>query len=41
MIDIGYITTIYFILGAIVANMITNFQTEFNSKEEDKVKFDG
>ena len=36
MIDIGYITTIYFILGAIVANMITNFQTEFNSKEEDK-----
>ena len=36
MIDIGYITTIYFILGAIVANMITKFQTEFNNKEEDK-----
>ena len=36
MIDIGYITTIYFILGAIVANMITKYQTEFNNKEEDK-----
>ena len=36
MIDIGYITTIYFILGAIVANMITKFQTVFNNKEEDK-----
>jgi hypothetical protein len=36
MIDIGFITTIYFILGAIVANLITNFQTEFNNKEEDK-----
>lgn len=36
MIDIGYITTIYFILGAIVANMITKFQTEFNNKDEDK-----
>ena len=36
MIDIGYITTIYFILGAIVANAITKFQTEFNNKEEDK-----
>jgi hypothetical protein len=36
MIDIGFITTIYFILGAIVANMITSFQTEFNNKEEDK-----
>jgi hypothetical protein len=36
MIDIGFITTIYFILGAIVANIITSFQTEFNNKEEDK-----
>ena len=36
MIDIGFITTIYFILGAIVANLVTNFQTEFNNKEEDK-----
>ena len=36
MIDIGYITTIYFILGAIVANTITKFQTEFNNKDEDK-----
>ena len=36
MIDIGYITTIYFILGAIVANMITKYQTEFNNKAEDK-----
>jgi len=36
MIDIGYITTIYFILGAIVANMITKYQNEFNNKEEDK-----
>lgn len=36
MIDIGFITTIYFILGAIVANMITKYQTEFNNKEQDK-----
>ena len=36
MIDIGYITTIYFILGAIVANIITKYQTEFNNKNEDK-----
>ena len=36
MIDIGFITTIYFLLGAIVANIITNFQTKFNSVEEDK-----
>ena len=36
MIDIGYITTIYFIFGAIVANMITKFQTEFKNEEEDK-----
>jgi hypothetical protein len=36
MIDIGFITTIYFIFGAIVANVITNFQTKFNSDEEDK-----
>ena len=36
IIDIVYITTIYFILGAIVANIITKFQTEFNNKEEDK-----
>jgi hypothetical protein len=36
MIDIGYITTIYFILGAVVANMITKYQIEFNNKEEDK-----
>ena len=36
MIDIGYITTIYFILGAVVANMITKYQTEFKNKEEDK-----
>jgi hypothetical protein len=36
MIDIGFITTIYFILGAIIANIITSFQTEFNNKEEDK-----
>jgi hypothetical protein len=37
MIDIGFITTIYFILGAIVANLITSFQTEFNNKEAFKV----
>lgn len=36
MIDIGFITTIYFILGAIVANMMTKYQTEFNNKKEDK-----
>jgi hypothetical protein len=36
MIDIGFITTIYFLLGAIVANIITNFQKKFNSEEEDK-----
>lgn len=36
MIDIGFITTIYFIMGAIVANMITGFQTKFDSKESDK-----
>ena len=36
MIDIGFITTIYFLLGAIVANIITNFQKKFNSVEEDK-----
>jgi hypothetical protein len=36
MIDIGFITTIYFILGAIVANLITHFQIKFNNKEEDK-----
>jgi hypothetical protein len=36
MIDIGYITTIYFILGAVVANTITKFQNEFNNNEEDK-----
>jgi hypothetical protein len=36
MIDIGFITTIYFILGAIVANIITKYQTEFNNKNEDK-----
>ena len=36
MIDIGFITTIYFIMGAIVANIITGFQTKFDSKENDK-----
>jgi hypothetical protein len=36
MIDIGFITTIYFIMGAIVANIITGFQTKFDSKESDK-----
>jgi hypothetical protein len=36
MIDIGFITTIYFIMGAIVANIITGFQTNFDSKESDK-----
>jgi hypothetical protein len=36
MIDIGFITTIYFIMGAIVANMITGFQNKFDSKESDK-----
>ena len=37
MIDIGYITTIYFILGAIVANIITKYQNEFKNEEEDKL----
>jgi len=37
MIDIGFITTIYFIMGAIVANMITGFQNKFDSKESDKL----
>jgi len=36
MIDIGFITTIYFIMGAIVANIITEYQTKFDSKESDK-----
>ena len=36
IIDIGYVTTIYFIFGAIVANTLTNLQTKFNSEEEDK-----
>ena len=36
MIDIGFITTIYFRMGAIVANMITGFQNKFDSKESDK-----
>ena len=36
MVDIGFITTIYFIMGAIVANMITGYQDKFNSKESDK-----
>lgn len=36
MIDIGFITTIYFIMGAIVANMITGYQNKFDSKESDK-----
>jgi hypothetical protein len=36
MIDIGFITTIYFIMGAIVANTITGFQNKFDSKESDK-----
>ena len=36
MIDIGFITTIYFIMGAIVANIITGFQNKFDSKESDK-----
>lgn len=36
MIDIGFITTIYFIMGAIVANIITGYQTNFDSKESDK-----
>jgi len=36
MIDIGFITTIYFIMGAIVANMITGYQDKFDSKESDK-----
>lgn len=36
MIDIGYITTIYFILGAVVANIITKYQNEFKNEEEDK-----
>lgn len=36
MIDIGFITTIYFIMGAIVANTITGYQNKFDSKESDK-----
>ena len=36
MIDIGFITTIYFIMGAIVANIITGYQDKFDSKESDK-----
>jgi hypothetical protein len=36
MVDIGFITTIYFIMGAIVANIITGYQTKFDSKESDK-----
>ena len=36
MIDIGYITAIYFIFGAIVANIITKLQTEFKNENEDK-----
>ena len=36
MVDIGFITTIYFIMGAIVANMVTGFQTKFDSEENDK-----
>lgn len=36
MIDIGFITTIYFIMGAIVANIITGYQNKFDSKESDK-----
>ncbi len=36
MIDIGFITTIYFILGAVVANLITKLQTPFTSANEDK-----
>jgi hypothetical protein len=36
MVDIGFITTIYFIMGAIVANMITGYQDKFDSKESDK-----
>jgi hypothetical protein len=36
MVDIGFITTIYFIMGAIVANMITGYQDKFDSKENDK-----
>jgi hypothetical protein len=36
IIDIGYITSIYFIVGAIIANTLTNLQTTFNSEEEDK-----
>ena len=33
MIDIGFITTIYFIMGAIVANTITGYQHKFDSIE--------
>ena len=36
MIDIGFITTIYFIMGSIVANIITAYQKKFDSKESDK-----
>ena len=36
MIDIGYITIIYFIMGVVFAGIITNFQTTFDSKEYDK-----
>lgn len=36
MIDIGYITAIYFIFGAVVANIITKLQTEFTNEDEDK-----
>jgi hypothetical protein len=36
MIDIGFITTIYFIMGAIVANIVTGYQNRFDSKENDK-----
>jgi predicted PurR-regulated permease PerM len=36
IIDIGFITIIYFIMGAVFAFIITNFQDTFDSKKYDK-----
>lgn len=36
IIDIGFITIIYFIMGAVFAAIITSFQSVFDSKEYDK-----
>lgn len=36
MIDIGYITAIYFILGAVISNILDKVIGEFNEKEAEK-----